>query len=437
MKHNFFVLAFVAGIAVANAQEKIQLEQVIALALEKNYDVLLSKNTSYSNTTNNDYAWAAFLPQLNANASNVWNTNQQNLQFKDATKNASGTNQSNTISASGQLSWTLFDGTKMFATRARIALLAEQGELQVKDQMVNTIATVITNYYNVVRQKQQLKATQEQMAVSEVRVTLAAKKLQVGTGGKPELLQARVDFNAQRTLVLQQEATIIQLKEQLNVLSGLQLPSGFDVSDSIEINLNLQRDDILQNVSNSNYSLQAARRNFSITNLQLQERRAELLPVINFTGAYNYSRSNNTKLINPFSTIFSLNNGFNYGFTIAVPILNALTTRRQIELAKVTLDRQQIVYNQLEANVNVGIRNAFTNYDNARKVLVIEEETILLAKENVYIALESFKRGVSTFIELRTAQQSLADAYNRLITARYNAKLAETELLRLNGELLK
>jgi outer membrane protein TolC len=83
------------------------------------------------------------------------------------------------------------------------------------------------------------------------------------------------------------------------------------------------------------------------------------------------------------------------------------------------------------------VRNAFTGYNNAKAVLLIEEENILLAKENVFIALETFRRGTTTFIELRTAQQSLADAYNRLIAARYNAKLAETELLRLNGGLLK
>jgi len=77
------------------------------------------------------------------------------------------------------------------------------------------------------------------------------------------------------------------------------------------------------------------------------------------------------------------------------------------------------------------------NYDNARKVLLIEEENILLAKENANIAMESFKRGVSTFIEQRTAQQSLEEAYNRLINARYLAKVAETELLRLSGDLLK
>ena len=100
-------------------------------------------------------------------------------------------------------------------------------------------------------------------------------------------------------------------------------------------------------------------------------------------------------------------------------------------------DRQQLLYDQQRNTVNVDLQNALINYENAKRILLIEEETIGLAKENVFIALESFKRGVNTFIELRTAQQSLAEAYNRLITARYNAKLAETELLRLNGSLLQ
>ena len=95
------------------------------------------------------------------------------------------------------------------------------------------------------------------------------------------------------------------------------------------------------------------------------------------------------------------------------------------------------MYDQQKQQVDVGVRNAYVNYDNAKKVLLIEEENILLAKENVVIALEGFKRGITTFIELRTAQQSLAEGYNRLINARYQAKIAETELLRSNGGLLR
>ncbi len=45
-------------------------------------------------------------------------------------------------------------------------MFADQGELVVKDQMTNTIASVVTGYYDLVRQKQQLRAIQELMAVS-------------------------------------------------------------------------------------------------------------------------------------------------------------------------------------------------------------------------------------------------------------------------------
>jgi outer membrane protein TolC len=434
------VLVF-SAFHVALGQEEISLEQVVALSLEKNYDVQILRKVSEAAETNKDYSWGAFLPQINATGSRIWNENDQKLRVRDRETNEivtiEGDIASNNINGSAQLVWTLFDGTRMFSTRERLAVFAQQSQLAIKDQMINTIADVIINYYDIVRQKQQLKAIQEQMSVSEERVKLAERKLQVGTGIKPELLQARVDYNAQRTQVLQQESTIEQLKQQLNALVGLQLPNIYDVSDTIIIDLNLNPDDFASNFENTNFTLQAARQNILMANLSLRERRAEYLPFINFNASYNYSRTDNTQLINPYGTLFFRQNGYNYGFSVNLPILNGFNARRQSQQARIEIDRQTLFYNQLKTNVNVGLQNAYVNYDNAKKILLIEEETIELAKENIFIALESFKRGVTTFIELRTAQQSLAEAYSRLISARYNAKLAETELLRLSGSLLQ
>ena len=419
------------------AQEKISLEQVIGLALEKNYDVLIARNSKESAQTADNNAWAAFLPQINAQGSTVWNNNEQELRFQDATRNNSGKAESNNLAASVLLNWTLFDGTRMFATRERVDVLANQGELLIKNQMINTIAQTIINYYDIVRQKQQLKAIQEQMSVSEERVKLAERKLQVGTGIKPELLQAKVDFNAQRAQVIQQESAIATLKEQMNALVGMQLPATYDVADTILLDLNIKPEELTPNIENTNYGLQAARENILISTLSLRENRANYLPSISFNAAYNYSKTDNIRLINPFSSVYSQTNGYNYGFTVTLPILNGFVTRTSAQLAKINVNRQTLLYNQLKTSVNLNLKNAFVNYENAKRTLLVEEETILLAKENVFIALEGFKRGVTTFIELRTAQQSLADAYNRLISARYNTKVAETNLLSLSGALLK
>jgi len=438
MKSSAGVLLIIFCLVVtAKAQEEITLDQAIAIALEKNYDIRVAKNTLEAAATDNQYAFGAFLPRIEAVGAAVWNSNNQKLRFQDEARNNSGKAESNSVTASAQLTWTLFDGTRMFATRERIAAISAQGELLVKDQIVNTIASVSSNYYDIVRQKQQLKAIEEQMSVSEERVKLADRKLQVGMGAKPELLQAKVDYNAQRTQVLQQQTLIRQLKDQLNALLGLQLPRQYEVSDTIVINLDLREEELSNNLENTNFGLQAARSQIGISNLSIKERKAERLPFLDFNAAYNYSRTDNTRLLNPFGTLFNQSDGYNYGVSVNWPILTGFNQRRLIQQAKINASRQNVLYEQQKANVNVGLQNAFVNYDNAKKILLVEEENILLAKENVSIALETFKRGATTFVELRTAQQSLAEAYTRLITARYLAKIAEIELLRLNGALVR
>lgn len=437
MKHSFFSFTFLFFTIASFAQEKVSLDQVIKVSLEKNYDVVLARNNTSSKETDNQFSYGAYLPQVNATGVLGWSNTNQVLQFVNTANNKDGKAESNNTNASVALNWTLFDGTKMFATKMRIGAIATQSELLLKDQMVNTISITIVNYYNIVRQKQQLNAIKEQMAVNEERVKLADRKLAVGIGAKPELLQAKVDLNAQRTLVLQQEAAIAQLKEQLNLQTGRSLQAEFDVSDTIEINLNLTLEELSDNIEMNNYSLKASKWNLVIAEKLLYESRAGLSPVVNLNGAYTYGTTDNTKLLNPFGSTYFKNEGFTYGLSASFPLLAGLNNRRLIEQSKIGLSRQHLLYEQQKLTINTNLKNAFTNYENAKKILLVEEENILLAKENVTIALEAFKRGVSTFIELRTAQQSLSDAYNQLIAARYNAKTSEAELLRLSGKLLQ
>lgn len=439
MKRSWILFCLVFSFGSLLAQQELTVEQAIALALNKNFDIQLSQNATESATTNDKYAIGAFLPTLNANASILRNSNHQRVEYNGerASLNSEGTGEAVNTVASIQLNWVLFDGAKMFIARNRLAALDEQAQLNLKSQMVNTISSVILSYHDVVRQKQQLKAVEEQLAVSDERVKLATRKLDVGIGAKPELLQAKVDYNTFKTLAIQQKANIQLLKEQLNNLTGLQLEAPYDVSDTIIIDLTLQREIIEEGIETKNFLLQSTRKSVDVAEYQVRERRGDFFPLISFTTAYNYNRTNNIVLIDPLRPSFNLSDGYNFGVTASVPIFNGFSRKREYQQSKINLSRQLITFNQNKALVNVGVRNAFVAYTSAKEVLIVEEETIVLARENVTIALESFKRGIATFIELRTAQQSMAEAYNRLITARYNAKVAETELLRLNGSLLR
>jgi outer membrane protein TolC len=275
------------------------------------------------------------------------------------------------------------------------------------------------------------------MSLSQERVKLAQNKLDIGVGTKPDVLQSKVDLNAQKASQLEQQTLIEQLKEQLNQVMSVQLSTMYDVGDSIPINTGLALGDIQNRVETNNPSLLIARKNIDIAGLSLKERKAERFPTVSFNSAYNFNRNKNQTVINTFSTLFNRTKGFNYGLTATIPILNNLNTKRLIQQAQLDIQYQQIVYDNQKSMINLSIINAFKEYEQQKKALALEEENILLARENVNIIFQVYRLASTTYIQLREAQKSLGDAYNRLIAARYNTKLAETELLKLNGDLVK
>src|SRR6266498_1423271 len=130
-----------------SAQKILTLEEAIANTLQKNYDIILSGNDSAIAAIDYSYRGAAFLPRLNANVGTTWNNNNQKQTLSDGTKRQSSGLKSNNINSQLALNWTLFDGLKMFITRDRLEQLLEFGELEIRNQVVNTVAAVINNYY--------------------------------------------------------------------------------------------------------------------------------------------------------------------------------------------------------------------------------------------------------------------------------------------------
>ncbi|MEO5985096.1 MAG: TolC family protein [Ferruginibacter sp.] len=427
----------VIGSLELKAQQMLTVEEAVAAALKNNYEVLLLRNDSAVYALNNSYARAAFLPRVNASSAVIFNNNDIKQKLADGTQRGQSGLRSNNISSSVNLNWTVFDGLKMFATRDKLAEFVKLGELAIKNQLVNTVAEVIITYYNIVRQKQQLKAIEEQMSLNDERRIQAEKKISVGLGAKPELLQAKLDLNAQRAALLTQQNLIERLKEELNQLISFKAGTTYEVADSIPINTGLVAGDIFSYAEVNNTALMVAKQNISIANLSLKERKAERFPVVGVNAAYNFSKTNNQAVVNNFTPLFNRNFGFNYGLNASIPILNGFNVRRQIREAEFDIQYRQLLYDYELSRTQTGISTAFKNYELQKKTLALEEENIILAKENVYISVERLRLGVTTSLELRETQRSLEEAYNRLIAARYNTKVAETQLLKLKGDIIK
>ncbi len=434
--------AFLLTTSTSHAQRLLTLEEAVATALQNNYDIQLSRNDSIVAALDYSYRSIVFFPTLNGVVGASSTKNNQQLKFVkrsgggDSAVNRDAVKTDN-INYSANLNWILFDGFKMFTTREKAKEFLALGSLTIKDQVVNTIAIVVTTYYNIVRQKQQIKAIDEQIVLNEERVRLAQYKLDIGTGAKPDLLQSKVDLNAQIALKLQQETSTDQLKEQL--LQAMNATNGqlFEVSDSIPINKGISLGQIQEGIEQTNPLMLIAKKNIDISKLIVKERRADRWPLISFTSAYNYNQNDNNVAVNINQPFFIQNKGFNYGLNASVPIFNRFNNKRLIQQAQLDTRYLELVFESQRSILNLNVITAYKEYELQKKALTLEEENILLAKENVDIVFQVYKLGGATLVQLREAQNSLELAHFRLIGARYQTKLAEIELLRLKGELVR
>ena len=432
------VILFILTTSLLPAQEKSQqlkLQEVIERVLANNYGLRIAKNDSAAMAIENEFKNGSFLPRVNATTGLTLNNNDQYQKFSDGAIRERKGIQSNNTSAAIALNWTIFGGLRVYAQREKAVALQQMGDLTLRNQVMNTVAQVINSYYAIVQQKQQLKAIEEQLAINVERVKLAATKLEIGTGTKPDLLQSKVDLNAQKAAQIDQTTLMTDLKNELNNLMNQSPGFLFDVEDSIpfskEVPLAVNQD----NWESNSLPLQLAKKNIAIAALNLKEQKAERWPQINFNSNYNFTKLDNKAVVNPFQPLFSRNKGLNYGLTATIPLANNLTQRKSIAQANLDLKRQQLVYESQRNQLNIALVQAYNQYQSAKLSLQLEEENIQLARENVTIVLNVYRLNSTTLIQLKEAQKSLQDAYTRLIRARYQTKLAETELLRLKGDL--
>ena len=147
--------------------------------------------------------------------------------------NSYSNSKSNSFNAGVELNWTLFDGGKMFITKNKLNEIQTLGEIEFKDQVLQTVFNVIVAYYEVVREKQQLVSINEAISKNEAIVNILKTSFGAGLTPKTNLLQAQIDLNVYRESAINQETAIVASKRILNQLLSRDANTQFEVIDTI------------------------------------------------------------------------------------------------------------------------------------------------------------------------------------------------------------
>ncbi|XZF12356.1 TolC family protein [Chitinophagaceae bacterium MMS25-I14] len=427
-----FLIIFLFCSPVAYAQEHLTLEDAIDKALEHNFDIRIAKVAAQQATANNTAGNAGMLPSVYG--SGALNGSSSNTHSELAAGGTQDRKDARASSYNGSLnlSWTLFDGGKMFYLKKQLDVLEKIGDLNLKAQVQATVAQVIQYYAQSVWQQQQLIAIDTGIGLAKVRMDLSKAKFDIGTGVKTDYLQAKVDYNARRSDSLNQMAALNNSFGNLNLLMGVDEMATWVVDDSLPVDVTLVPED-KDRIKEINFGLAAARENVEVSKLNAKIQKSYMLPSLTANGAYNYSRSTSQTGF----ALFTRSYGPSGSLNLNVPVFMGGNYRRQYKVASLQAFRDELLYEKQNTDLGRQYRTAWGNYGVSVSAYKLETENIKDARENLNIQRARFRVGVATTLEARQAESDYVTALLRLYTAIYNVKLNETVVLQLENGLVK
>ena len=428
----FFV--FLCPLA-AEAQQLLTLEEAIQQGITKQYAIQISRQREQIAANENTLGNAGFLPTITGALAKNYTVSGLDQSFFGGLRPPlvqSGV-RSNSGNAGMAMAWTLYDGKGMFFLRDRFKELQNLGAKQTESNIENLIALISTTYYDIIRQNLRVNNFKKGLEISNDRLKLAKDRYEVGQGSKVDYYSAQVDYNEDKALLIAQEQSFTNTKIGFNTLLVKDYKADFEIAYLIDLLPKLTLSELKMSALSQNPALISAILTKKINDLDTKTVQSQQKPQIDLLAGYNL---NNVANGAGFGVERGSSNVFNYGLRASINIFDGYNQKRRIQNAKINAEIAALQIEDLKNNLLSSLERTYITYENALNLIQLETENYAIAKQNIEIAFDRFKVGIATSYELREVQRNAVAAETRLIEAKFAAKSAEIELIRLSGNLL-
>ncbi|MDD2382001.1 MAG: TolC family protein [Mariniphaga sp.] len=425
-----------------HAQEIFDLSRCVSTGLEQNFSVKVARNREEISENNYTRGNAGFLPSVtttNRFGGNVTSTTQN---MNNGSKKTSSGIHNTTGSAAVNLDMPIFRGFSVQTTYQKLNELKQLGELNTQMAMENLMAQIVAEYYYYIQQLNYYHNMEYAVSLSKERMRIDEERYLLGASSKLELLQSIVYLNADSSRLARQNEAILESEVRLKKLMALEnLEDRIVIQDtSIIFNPSLLYADLLTSTMEYNTGLQIARKNQIVSELDYKIIASRAYPYLNFSSGYNYSyRGYGTGTISDYGELALANQqsgALNYGVTLGMDIFQGFNRRREKSNALIEVENRNYQTQEIEQDIQADLLTVFYAYENNLRLVKMEMENLDVARENLEIAMERYRLGALSGIELREVQKSLLDAEERLISIKYQTKLAEISLLQIAGRIM-
>jgi outer membrane protein len=375
MKRLFFYSLFLCMAFSASAQQ-LSLQDAINIALKNSLDIEIARNNLQVSNINNHIGVAGGLPTVTGNLSNTEQLTSVNQKLSNGTtinRNLAGTN---ILQAGVTGSQLLYNGMRVVATKHRLEEIEKQSEALLNVQVQNTMADVMLQYFDVVRQQAYTNTILQAIEAANQRLNIVVVRKDVGLANNADLFQAQIDVNTLNQNLEQQKLVIDLAKTDLLRMLNLRPDSVIVISDTIIVARDLSLPSVLENLRN-NPQVLALDQQIRINEFIEKETAAQRYPTIRANAGINFGRTQAAAG----QVLYNQSLGPNIGVTVGIPIYNGGIIKRQQRVASIVTQNSKIVRENTISDLNA---NAVRNYQTYTRTLsqVDSAQKIITSRNN-------------------------------------------------------
>ncbi|ARV12465.1 transporter [Gilvibacter sp. SZ-19] len=435
MNKSTYILLFILLPLCTIGQELPQLSKEIAVAeaLERNFGIVIARNQLAIADANSSILNSRFLPILSATAGFNYSNEDQEVTFRNGEVNSVNGAETERYNAALNLNYTLFDGLGRWYDYKRFKEQYNLSELQVRQTIETTLLQLFTVYYEVARLRENVSVLEQTYANTQDRLTRAQYQFDYGQVNKLEVLNAEVDLVTDSINLINGRQLLRNAKRDLTVVLNSELDREFTVDTAVNFINPIRMEEFYTAAPQNNVELLIAKSNIQLSDYSYKAAKSVFLPSLNLNGSYGWNEGQFP--VTSFATS-STSTGLSVGLSLNWNLFDGGTGITNVKTARILRDNQELVEKQLEVETARNLANARGNYQNSLEIYRLQRQNVLTAQDNYERSAERYKLGQISSVELRQAQINLLNSQTNRNLAKYQAKLAELELLQLSGQIL-
>lgn len=406
--------------------ELLSLERCIELALKKHPEIAAAAGTASASRSRFEQARASYYPQIDLTAgysriAPIY-TNRSSSTASVLYAGSYGASYDQ-YSGSVALTQNVFDFGKT-ASQVKVQQLTLNSAVSDLENVTDKIIfNVKQAYYGVLQAKRNRNVSADAVKQFQQHLEQARGFYSAGTKPKFDVTKAEMDLSNSKLNLIKSE-NVLRLAV-VNLNNSLGIPDAPEYI--IEDNLSFKRyevpfEDAIAKAYKNRPDLKSAIATRQAAESSVEVAKKDFYPSLTGTAAYNWAGSS-----------FPLDNGWNVGATLSLPIFSGFLTKNQVEEAKANLSTLMANETALRQTIFLEVQQAFLNLNEADERIPASELTVKYAQENYDIAGGRYAAGVGNPIEVTDAEVALLNARMAYIQALSDYKIAQASLWKAMG----